>query len=65
MIIRDLGDVKATDNRKHFSMSYGSYTVGCWMNNLFVQHDVGLQLTNYYQASRESLKTLHTCENLK
>ena len=65
MIIRDLGDVKAKDNRKHFRLSYGAIGVGCWMNNLFVQHDVGSQLTNYYQTSRESLKILHTCKTLK
>ena len=35
MVIRDLGDVKATDNRKHFSMSYGAIGVGCLMNNFF------------------------------
>ena len=65
MIIRDLRDVKVKDNRKHFSMSYGAIGVGCLMNNLFVQHDVFPQLSNYYQASRESLKILHICKNLK
>ena len=58
-MVRELGDVTPTDNRKHFNLVYSGVKTDCEMNDLFLAHRV--VDNNQMKLIQRARKALLTC----
>ena len=57
LIIKEMGDVKADNQNKHFNLVYGGNIDGCDMNSLFLAHQVFPKgQSEHIRRARKALK---------